>query len=574
MGDRMSRFGLGNLSEGWRGSARLLAALLVPAAIVSWMLISGANQRKVLEERNMRWLGYMANQIERRISNFDEAMKRWAYGGSDKSAANSQRTPSRSSPANRFGAVENLDTEDCTTVGNNIGNFGVAREAGKLMLHFRRTKSGEVDACAASDLGLIVEQSIRQGVFLSVVLAEREGRVLYQTDQTQLKFTNISFLFTPTSTEATAASSAAKSPAPPPGANAPTSSTHSIRPIGDTQYSVYVQPVRLRVSDGAGPGDWLLIGISSADTPWQSTGPQGLLFLLPLVVLLVALSWPLPRVWLMPPTAPLRPRFLAITAACSLAIVLILTVLGLYFFIRNFSVVRTDERLELLSEEIGSNLAHELTLAIKQLDILDRRAYDKRIEALEGDPSEVGLLRQLQPGEIVFPFEYADWINAQGQKDFRWTTSKEPARPINVSDRQYFKDVVENRLLPKLAEETPPFAIERVLSRTTGKMLTMLAIRSRLKDELLAEQRLPVANLGVILPSLERPVLPAEFGFAVIDSTGTVLFHSEPSRRWSGRRSLLGFSVDADGLRQVRRAQHGGEPFFRVPGGSRIGPSG
>ncbi|MCX6595602.1 MAG: cache domain-containing protein [Acidobacteria bacterium] len=522
----MSMFGLGNLSSGWRVSARLVVAILVPAAIVGWLLVNGASQKRALEERNMRWLGHMANQIEARISNFDEAVDRWAYIGAK------EKTNSASVAANKFGVVNNLDTEDCPAGGT---NFSVTKEAGKLKLHFRRTKNG--DACAYSDLGKVVEQSLRKDVFSAVILAERNGTVLYQTDQAKMRFTDLDFLFK--AAPAKEAPSPAKSDAAPkasvpagPGQHVPTASTHSIKSIGDQEYSVYVQPLRLRLSaaNDTGQGDWFLVGLSEANTPWESSGPQGLLLVLPLVVLLVALSWPLPRLWLMSSAEPLRQGYLVIAAACSMGIVLVMTILGLYFFIRSFADVRTDGRLAILAEEIGSNVSHELKLALKQLEILDKRAYDKRLETEEGDSSAVRLLSVLKPNEIVFPFEYADWINANGQKDFRWTTSKEPARPITVSDRQYFRNVMEDHLLPPLTAGAGPFAVERVLSRTTGRMVTMLAVRSKLDQEQVKEQRLPVANLAVTLPSLESPVLPAEFGFAVIDSAGKVLFHSEPSR--------------------------------------------
>ncbi|MCX6591126.1 MAG: hypothetical protein NTZ56_06350 [Acidobacteria bacterium] len=549
----MAILGFSGLGSGWRVSGRLMVAVLVPAGFAGWLLYSGTQQRDALEERNMRWLGHMASQVQKRVANFDNAVERWTEVDTVTPAHQTGVTP-----ANQFGVVENLDTEKCPEQG---ANLGVTKKAGKPLLHFRQERKGGA-GCAVSDLALLVEQSLRKDVFASIILAERNGNVLYQSDSGPMRFTSVDFLFAPAAEpalkpllgEAAAAKPVVASGS---GLNAPTSSAHMIRSIGDHQFAVYVQPIQLTLRDpkaGPAPGDWLLVGLSDVNTPWKNSGPQGLLLILPLVMLLVALSWPLPKPWFMSPAEPLRQRYLAWAGACSVGILLVMTVLGLYFFIRHFSDVRTDGRLNLFAEEIGSNLKHELTLALEQLRLLDERAaQEKVIRPDSSGSSESSLFASLKPEQTLYRFEYVDWIDGDGQKRFRWTTGKDTARPVNVSDRAYFQNVMADRMVHGLplatGGYTSTFAIEQVLSRTTGRMTTMLAVNSELKY-----QGLPVASMAALLTSLENPVLPAEFGFAVIEPSGKVLFHSEPSRALA--ENLFEECADVPELAQVveRRA--------------------
>jgi hypothetical protein len=432
-----------------------------------------------------------------------------------------------------LGLVTNLTSEVCSKDGTNLG---ISIESTVLKLHFRKPGPTGETVCSYSDLAKLVEQSVRKDVFSNIILAERNGNVLYQTASGDTRFTNIDFLFSPAaepSTKSLLGDTPAAKPAPPStaGQNAPTSSTHLVRSIGDHQFAVFVQPIQLTLREGKGggaSGDWLLVGLSNANTPWQSSGPQGLLFVLPLVMLLVALSWTLPRPWLMSPAEPLRQRQLGITALCSGGMLLVLTVLGLYFFIRSFADVRTDGRLTLLAEEIGFNVKHELTLALKQLAILDSRAVDEIIFP-RGVDSDVGLFKSLTPDQVTTNFQYADWISARGNKKIRWTSGEYMARHVNVKDRAYFQDVRQDHMVRGLplagTARTSPFAIEKVLSRTTGEMATMLAAPSEMRY-----QGTPVLSMALTLTALENPVLPAEFEFAVIASTGKVLYHSDPSR--------------------------------------------
>src|SRR4029079_1289656 len=61
------------------------------------------------------------------------------------------------------------------------------------------------------------------------------------------------------------------------------------------------------------------------------------------------------------------------------------------------------------------------------------------------------------------------------------------------------------------------------LSRTTGESATILAIPSDVSGT-------KVATMSVNFLSIADPIAPRDLGFAIIDSDGKVLFHSDRSR--------------------------------------------
>ncbi len=108
------------------------------------------------------------------------------------------------------------------------------------------------------------------------------------------------------------------------------------------------------------------------------------------------------------------------------------------------------------------------------------------------------------------------------------------SKMVDVSSRKYFKDAFKNGLQLNrflgASNTLPAFAIQRIMSFSTGAPATALAI-----PEMDSKISLPgEAKVGVIsgpLLSLSAPVLPDGFHFAIIeDDTGLVVAHDNPGR--------------------------------------------
>jgi len=218
----------------------------------------------------------------------------------------------------------------------------------------------------------------------------------------------------------------------------------------------------------------------------------------------------------------------------------------------------TDERLAALAVEIRKNLNLELGAAWKQLNEFNGRVEAKIRETGKGKPAEVtscGDLRKagIEPRRALLAgklphaaFSYSDferftWTDSTGRQCFKWALDW-PGDPLvrDVRKRRYFQDAMEGQE-----------AIEPVFSLASGKRVAVLAKPTR------SAKSSFVGVLGIELSSLNGPVLPPGYGFAVIDDeTGDVLFHSDP-----GRGGYENFFEEADhdrGLRALVAARRTG----------------
>lgn len=494
-----------NVSSGFlRFSTRIAMAVLIPAAVIVWLIYSAAQQQSYIEARNMRWLGQMATQIYNLVRNQERIV--------------------RDSSPDELRIAENLTTED--NPGDTI-NLGVYDKGNGPKLYFRQPGPEREPRVAFADLTRLVDRTLRPGVFDTVILARRNGTVLYQSNPGTLRLTNVQFLFAPVQESSKLGmllGGEKGDPKAAPGTpSAPTSTMHVTRSIGDRMYSVSVQPIRLLVPNTGkegDEGDWLLMGLTEKSADWRKATPNSVVIILPLVLLLVAVCWPLPRPWHLNPSEPFRGRDLTLIAACTMMVLAILTVLGIFHSTRVLADARTEQRLTLLAGSIGENLKHELTLIIRQM-----RAFDDEAAARTPFESDSSILSKMPASRAHTLFEYVDWMNRQGDKTVRWSLRDAPARKLNVADRGYFRAVMADRLSTLTLPDghTERFTIEQVLSRTTNRSVTIVATKSRLKET-------PAMSAGVRPLSVQSVALPRDFGFAIFEGDGRVIFHSEPGR--------------------------------------------
>lgn len=115
--------------------------------------------------------------------------------------------------------------------------------------------------------------------------------------------------------------------------------------------------------------------------------------------------------------------------------------------------------------------------------------------------------------------------------------------PANVRDRDYFRCAVEcepgpvsppieasggplDWPCPTDAKGGTPVCLQSVLDRTTGESVAVLAIPSPDPQNAV----FPMAAMVARLASVGHPMLPPEVGFAIVDTSGRVLFHSDARR--------------------------------------------
>jgi hypothetical protein len=224
-------------------------------------------------------------------------------------------------------------------------------------------------------------------------------------------------------------------------------------------------------------------------------------------------------------------------------------------------VASSEESLQRLAGQIGSNLAAEIDYLANTA-----RAFDRALEQnlsgqdpeSEGTPSvpdidrlygvQVENWKELFGREIDWPvesdFEMIFWVDCGGWQRLKATPLDKNTPRVDLGQRKYFKAAVQDRLWvdPGRGNADGRF-VEAVRSVTTGKFATIVSIRSAVDSGQLfradaSEDKKPpdidcgagVAAIQATLVAASNTVLAPGLGFAVIDRDGRVVLHSDERR--------------------------------------------
>jgi hypothetical protein len=144
------------------------------------------------------------------------------------------------------------------------------------------------------------------------------------------------------------------------------------------------------------------------------------------------------------------------------------------------------------------------------------------------------------------------WISPSGQQHAKFTTKKQLTVAISVADQEYFRHIRNEEFWISGDSKGGPdrrFIVAPMRSPTTGEMAFAFAVPVNRPG---AEPDIALAMNAVPL-SLVDVVVPPDYGFAVIDTAGKVLFHSQQER--SLQENF--FDETDDRLRLAQLVAHG-----------------
>lgn len=145
--------------------------------------------------------------------------------------------------------------------------------------------------------------------------------------------------------------------------------------------------------------------------------------------------------------------------------------------------------------------------------------------------------------ELLHPSRYLQldnvfWVDTAGKVAARWGFKKaySDAPPVILRDRQYYKDIMEHKLLALPAPyNADSFTIQPTLSKLDADYTINVAIKSRYQYRWRPFPGDPVhAAVPVMLGistrmySIVNPVLPDGYHFSIVDPDGNILFDSKP----------------------------------------------
>ncbi len=310
------------------------------------------------------------------------------------------------------------------------------------------------------------------------------------------------------------------------------------------RFQVYTQPARIdanvrRICDNSKPkgdlqpGDsreWTLVALAPYGTLQQrsfsfETYFVGALTLFPLIA---ALGFPFVKLLVLGAGERFRYLDVAMLFLSTSALTVLLTILvqaGDSY--RDFSR-QGDDRLVTMAETIRKNLTQELLAALGQVALYDDQYADKLCRQqpclLESDlPADCAPPRPegcslLPPPSKFRNVDQIAWIGDDGVQ-LRKASVIKPYDLLNVSQRRYFQAVAKDELFT-LSGADRPFFVRPDRSITTGGYYSFLSAESK------AEPKAVVLTFN--LASINEQPLHPGYGFAVVDPSGTVLYHSDP----------------------------------------------
>ena len=254
-----------------------------------------------------------------------------------------------------------------------------------------------------------------------------------------------------------------------------------------------------------------------------------LLVLAILLVLLLVIAMPVLKLVLMSPIERLHIRnVLMVGGSVVLGVpVVLLIVFNLYEFVIKGNQ-EIDLNLKKLSDQIESSFVHETLNMLHLLNNIDA--------AVSADTS---LLEDFNVSTYD-EFNHIFWIQKDGytSKELQRTLLDMKVSSINVSEREYFKNINEDRMWKlrfdsaqaaeygfKVDKDTSlSFYLQSIVSWNDFTREAAISIPSCMGPDL------PVAAMTSQLGSVMDAILPIGYGFAIIDNNGQVKFHSIKER--------------------------------------------
>jgi hypothetical protein len=312
--------------------------------------------------------------------------------------------------------------------------------------------------------------------------------------------------------------------------------------LGPADYKLFVQPIHLPLLKAGTSNQeslrWLACGLVENGNFQQErlAISYNVLIGFGFITVLVAVSWAFLKLLFMGPKDRFRSLDGYLLGFAAFMITALLTLVALFTYSYHATLNEVEGDLKQFSASIQRNFYSELETALTQIDELNRalESDQKTIEAakkvnasnLDKRAYRSSIMRDglIRP-ESTYPYlSTAVWINEQGWQQIKWTVRSGVTNRINVSTRAYFSKLKygRNYNYKDRNNKDHKFWIDPVTSKTTGTHTVVISKRAEGIDP----KSMWVSAIDTRLLSLMQPVIPEGYGFAVIDDTGKVLFHS------------------------------------------------
>ena len=408
------------------------------------------------------------------------------------------------------------------------------------------TKKNDQSLCsihAEIDISEIMEDLPVEELFSDLLLADKEGHVVYQRRSRQhssdLQFADLGILL-------------AKQQATGYDKALPVMEAAS---VGGTSFRVFAQTglVLLRHQPAGVPHsiDFILSGIVPSERfdAEALAIPSHLLLIAIGMILAAFLTLPYVKLKALQPNESMTLTDVLTLMFSSLMWVGFLTFSLSLFIAHQQNHVLFDQLLDRSADAIRKNFAEDLKDARRQLSLLDSLCESNPTchTTIMGPGKDSWFIRfSITPGNgnntleleedageprtaalLSYDLNKMFWIGRDGAKLVDWWRRR-AWQKVSLGEREYVKRIFEGSGLPVSRSHATDDQhwIEPTYSWVSGKNTVVVSEPSRIR----AGRISAVAALELRMPSVMDPVVQPGFGFAVLNHLGKVIFHSDSKR--------------------------------------------
>jgi hypothetical protein len=315
--------------------------------------------------------------------------------------------------------------------------------------------------------------------------------------------------------------------------------------LGDNDYQLFSVPLAstLHIEDGGHEK----AGAAKRNETWVVCGlvPAGefrarslrlsatLVSVLGAVVLLVIFSWPYVKTAMSSAQSKTTLFDVILLGLCGVLATAVICLAAADWLTYHKLEQSSDEQLAGLAKDIEAKLDADIATAVAQLDAVQTWAGQRVLEERKGD-----VLADPTFPRLTAPlFQTVSLIDEHGKQRAKLSTDRVVPPLAPVATRTYFSAPLKNGTeYISVADRTGGkrrLTIDSVRSNTTGQTEVVF---SRAIDEMaggaspLSGRYAVIAMSSASSLSVMNAIVPEDFGYAIIDADGTVLFHSKSER--------------------------------------------
>jgi len=315
--------------------------------------------------------------------------------------------------------------------------------------------------------------------------------------------------------------------------------------LGGSDYVLFTQPYTYSRAPASVHGkksnEWIVCGLVSASRfRYDVFAVSTSVVLIAIAVVLLALCcWPYLRIALIHPSQDLAITDVVLIIVCTIVGAAVITLALLDAFAYRGITQTADEQVEKFGDGVNRDFARNVSRAMAVLSKAEELTRGDAEKATTDGNGAQKLPKSLTGNEAAGIYPYIDsiaWIGEDGYQKVRFGRTLSPLK--DVSSRPYFKLAKEERTWTVPGDPPTPYVLEWVRSKSTGEVRAIVAKKTEEAKEW-DENHQPeekgrppfsVIALATNLIDISDAVLPPGAALAIIDETGSVVYHSDTQR--------------------------------------------